>query len=70
MMKFAIRHNDSLLCHAREIYICRWDEELMATVQYFVAGGIFTTPWGAKSWVRTQLYELLAVNDCLIYYED
>lgn len=69
-MKLAIRHSDSLFCHAREIYIYRWDEEIKATVQYLVAGGVFTTTWGAKSWVKTQLYELLIINNYLIYYEE
>ena len=68
-MKFCIVYNDSWLYHCREVYLCDFNEDYKAWVQWPIAAKAAVTAFGARRWVSKQISEHLRLNGCIDYIE-
>ena len=68
-MRFIVIYNDSWLYHCREIYLCGFNEDYKAWVQWPIAAKAAVTAFGARRWVSKQISEHLRLNGCIDYIE-
>ena len=68
-MKFCIVYNDSLFYHCREVYLCDFNEDYKAWVQWPIAAKAMVTATGARIWVSKQISEHLRLNGHINYIE-